>query len=39
VTGLMRGQKALQQLLSAEKIQRIGKGISGNPFPYFEKAR
>ncbi|MFI5056891.1 MAG: hypothetical protein ACHQLQ_01790 [Candidatus Acidiferrales bacterium] len=29
------GQKALQQLLSAQRIQRIGKGAKGNPFRYF----
>jgi len=29
-------KKALQQLLSAERIQRIGKGIKGNPFLYWK---
>jgi len=28
--------KALQQLLSAGQIQRIGKGIKGNPFLYWK---
>jgi len=30
------GQRALRGLLDAGAIQRIGKGISGNPFRYFQ---
>ena len=31
------GQKALKELLSEGKIQRIGKGTKGKPFRYFGK--
>jgi hypothetical protein len=31
------GQKALKELLSEGKIQRMGKGTKGKPFRYFEK--
>lgn len=32
------GQNALKRLFSSGQIQRLGKGVSGNPYRYFASA-